>query len=434
MRRLATPLLVLALVYPPVMFGQTPAPAATTAAIGSLRSQVADLFRFGDCGEALCLKVNAAVHGLHYSPSAQAASGTLINFFTDAIGNSVSNIPISSSSGGVTFSFRGGAPVKTSVSTGPIFAERAQTIGRGRLLGGANVTALTFKTFRGLPLNQLEFNFTHQNVGSPVYGNPEFENDVIQVRADVNLNLIVTTASLTYGLLDNLDIGVAVPLVRAGLSGTSVGTVIPFSANTPHQFGDAASPRLQATGKTDGSSIGVGDVAARIKLNVSQAPGLALFGDVRLPTGNADELRGAGALSVRALGVYSTRYRDMSPHANLGVLVRTGTSQKNAILSALGFDQLISESITIAADVLAEIQIGDNAVANPEPVLLTAPFARSIIPTNLPSSKDHVIRGAFGVKYTSKSGLTALLNALVPLRAGSLQPTVAWTAGLEYPF
>ena len=139
MRRLATPLLVLALVYPLVMFGQTPAPAATTAAISSLRSQVADLFRFGDCGEALCLKVNAAVHGLHYSPSAQAASGTLINFFTDAIGNSVSNIPISSSSGGVTFSFRGGAPVKTSVSTGPIFAERAHTIGRGRLLGGANV-------------------------------------------------------------------------------------------------------------------------------------------------------------------------------------------------------------------------------------------------------------------------------------------------------
>jgi hypothetical protein len=427
MRWFAVPLLAAVLAHPIPLAAQAPA-------TGSLRDQVQDLFRFGDCGEALCLKVNAAVHGLHYAPSAQAASAALIDFFTDAIGNSVSSIPISSSSGGVTFSFRGGMPVKTSISTGPIFAERAQTIGKGRLLGGANVTALRFKTFRGLPLDQLEFNFAHQNVGSPVYGSPDFENDVIQVRADVNLSLFISTLSLTYGLLDNLDVGVAIPVVRAGLDGSAGGTVIPFGTTTPHFFGDATNQVLNATSSTSGSSIGIGDIAARVKLNLSNAPGLALFGDVRLPTGDADELRGAGALSVRAFGVYSTRYHDMTPHANLGVLIRTGETQKNAILSTLGFDQLVSESITVAADVLAEIQIGENAVANPDPVQITAPFARTIIPTNLPSSKDHVVRGALGVKYATKSGLTGLLNALIPLRSGSLQPAVAWTAGLEYGF
>ena len=411
---------------------QSPAPKATGGT--SLRAQVADLFSFGECGEALCLKVNAAVHGLHYSPSVQSATGSLINFFTDAIGNSVSNVPISSSSGGVTFSFRGGAPVKTSVSTGPIFAERAQTLGRGRFVGGANVTALRFTTFRGLPMDQLEFNFAHQNVGSPIFGNPEFENDVIQVRANVDLNLVITTATLTYGLLDNLDVGLAIPLVRAGLSGTSVGSVIPFGPSTPHFFGSEGAPSLQATGAISGSSVGLGDIAARVKLNVSEARGLALFGDVRLPTGDADELRGSGAVSFRALGVYSKRYHDMTPHANLGVLVRTGASQKNAIVSTLGFDQLVSPSITFAADVLAELQIGANAVPLPSPVTITAPFLRTIIPTNLPGSRDHLVRAAFGVKYTTRGGLTALLNALVPLRSGSLQPAVAWTAGMEYAF
>ena len=419
---------VAALVFPFSLMAQTTTPAATTS---TLRSKVSDLFRFGDCGEALCLQVNADQHGRHYVPSAQGATASLINFFTDAIGSSVSNIPISSSSGSVTFSMLGTEAVQSTISSGPIFAERARTLGRGRLVGGLNVTSLQFRTFRGLPLNELEFNFTHQNVGSPVYGDPEFENDIIQVGAKLDLNLVVTTASFTYGLFDNLDIGVVIPLVRAGLSGTSNATVIPFSASSPHAFGTDANRSLTSSGSTSGSSIGLGDIAARAKLNVTQNRKLAIFGDVRLPTGAADELRGSGALAVRALGVYSTRYRDMSPHANAGVLVRTGKTQKNAFLSTLGFDQLISESLTFAADLLAEVQIGDNSVSSPEPVVLTAPFTRSITPTNLPSTKDHVVSTALGFKYKSKSGVTALFNALVPLRSGSLQPAVTFTAGLE---
>lgn len=397
-----------------------------------LRALVKDLFKFGDCGEALCLKVNAEVHGSHFAPSAQDASASLINFFTDAIGNSVSNIPIGSSSGGATFSFSGGQPVKTSVSTGPIFAERAQTIGRGRFVVGGNFTQLSLRTFRGLPLNRLEFNFTHQNVGSPVPGDPIFENDVIQVHANLDLSLLVTTASLTYGLLDNLDVGIALPLVHASLTGTSIGTVVPFGPGSPHAFGDPSSPTLSTTGAINGSNTGIGDIAARVKYFVSERQGISLFGDVRLPTGDADQLRGSGAMSLRALAVFTRRYHDMSPHANLGVLVRTGDAQKNAIISTIGFDQLVSESLTLAADVLGEIQIGDNAVASPAPVILTEPYRRTIAPTNLPGSRDHVIRAALGLKYTARAGTTAIVNALVPLRAGGLQPSVAWTAGLEF--
>ncbi|MEP6832754.1 MAG: hypothetical protein ABJB74_05135 [Gemmatimonas sp.] len=430
MNRFRLTLSVAVLVFPFSLMAQTTTTTTTTTS-NSLRSHVADLFRFGECGEALCLQVNAAVHGLHYTPSAQGATASLINFFTDAIGSSVSNIPISSSSGSVTFSMLGTEAVKSTVSSGPIFAERARTIGRGRLVGGLNVTSLQYKTFRGLPLNELEFNFTHQNVGSEVYGEPEFENDIIQVGAKIDLNLLVTTASFTYGLLDNLDIGVVIPIVHAGMHGTSLATVFPFGATSPHFFGTDENRSETSTGTTNGSSIGLGDVAARAKLNLTNDRKFAIFGDVRLPTGDADEFRGSGAVSVRALGVYSTQYRDMSPHANVGVLVRTGDTQKNAFLTTLGFDQLVSESLTFAADLLAEVQLGDNVLAAPEPVVITSPFNRSITPTNLPSSKDHVVSTALGFKYKSRNGVTAFLNALVPVRAGSLQPAVTWTTGLE---
>lgn len=424
MHRFVTALACLTLIAPVSLHAQT------------LRSKMSDLFRFGECGEALCLQVNAAVHGLHYAPSASAASGAILDFFTDAIGNSVANIPISSSSGGVTFSFRGGAPVQTSVSSGPIFAERAQTLGRGRMLAGANVTAMSFKTFRGLPLDEIFFNFPHQNVGAPVYGDPEFENDVIQVRAKLDLNLLVTTAFVNYGLLDNVDVGVALPFVRTSLSGESHGEVMPFGANTPHFFGTPAAQSLTATGSTDGSSVGIGDLAARIKVGLVQgdSAGFSLFGDVRLPTGDEEELRGAGDWSVRALGIYSARYGGFSPHINGGALIRGGDSRNNALVATLGFDQLVSRSFTIAVDAIGEYQLGDNAVDIPEPVELTAPFRRTIIPTNLPGSKDHVLQGAVGVKYSRPNGLAALVNALVPIRTGSLQPRIAWTAGVEFSF
>ena len=50
------------------------------------------------------------------------------------------DVPVSAASGGSTFRFQGGVPVRTSTSAGPIFAERAQTLGHGRVLAGITRT------------------------------------------------------------------------------------------------------------------------------------------------------------------------------------------------------------------------------------------------------------------------------------------------------
>src|SRR6266576_4699705 len=104
-----------------------------------LRDRISDLFIFGPGQQPLFLAgsgdpnnpASLQAHGLHFIPSSNAENGSLIAFVTDALGSSVANIPIGSTSGGVTFRFEGGAPVATSTSAGPIFAERAQTLGRG---------------------------------------------------------------------------------------------------------------------------------------------------------------------------------------------------------------------------------------------------------------------------------------------------------------
>src|SRR5258705_2515144 len=119
-------------------------PSTAANAQGGLRDRISDLFIFGPGQSPLFLAgsgdpsnpIPLQAHGLHFIPSSNAENASLISFITDALGASVANIPTGSTSGGVTFRFEGGAPVATSTSAGPIFAERAQTLGRGRVLAG----------------------------------------------------------------------------------------------------------------------------------------------------------------------------------------------------------------------------------------------------------------------------------------------------------
>src|SRR5881296_2685122 len=147
--------------------------ATTSLDAQGLRDKVSDLFIFGAGQDPLFLSGTAgsdaatALHADHFVPSAVSDNGTLISFIGTAISQNVANIPVSATSGGSTFHLEGGAPVRTSVSPGPVFAERAQTLGRGRVFVGANVNRQHFETLRGVSLNDIQMTFTHENVDSP---------------------------------------------------------------------------------------------------------------------------------------------------------------------------------------------------------------------------------------------------------------------------
>ena len=145
--------------------------ASREAYAQSLRDKLSGLFIFGDGEDPLFLGGTGdpnnpdavRIHGNHFVPAAVASNGTVISFLTNSIGSNVANVPVSATSGGSTFSFEGGVPVRTSTSAGPIFGERAQTLGRGRMLAGLARTGANFKTLRGVDLDNLRFTFTHAN-------------------------------------------------------------------------------------------------------------------------------------------------------------------------------------------------------------------------------------------------------------------------------
>ncbi len=417
-----------------------------SAAAQGLRGKVSDLFRFGaTCSTPICLDLDpnsGGGHGEHYNPAALASGANLIDFLTNAIGVSISNIPLSAASGGAIWGRSAtGLPVRTATSSGPIFAERGQTLGRGRVLLSTTFNQIGYRSLRGVPMSDLVFTFTHQDSNNDGLGDPNFESDVIEMRADVSVNVAAVTPVLSYGLTDRIDISVALPLIRASMSGVSEAQIIPFANPTPHHFGTGQNPLLRATTSASGSASGIGDVAIRAKAGLVATPtgAFALLGDVRLATGKAEDFLGSGGTSFSVIGIGSLRRGAFSPHLNGGYIHRGGEFQNDAIIATVGFDHLMGRNATLAVDVITSWQVGDSKLAFPAPIAVnaligTANAVRVVRPTSIPDRRDDLALASLGAKLGIATGVNLIVNTLVPLRQNGLQPNVGWTLGFEYSF
>jgi hypothetical protein len=431
--------------------------AASPLSAQSLRDQLSDLFIFGEGHDPLFLggtgdphnPETVRIHGNHFVPAAVASNGTIISFLTNSIGSNVANVPLAATSGGSTFSFEGGVPVRTSTSAGPIFGERAQTLGRGRVLAGLSRTGVNFKTIRGVDLSRVRFTFTHANSDfegcdsiahgdCSLLGVPALENETIDLNLALSVRLTVTAFLLTYGLSDRIDVAVALPIVSTSIEGTSNAQINPFGPPPAVHFfgGTPDDPTLTASRFVRGSATGLGDVDTRVKVNLrrGQPLSVAVLADVRFPTGSESDLLGSGAFAARGLAILSARFGAFSPHANLGYFYRGGAFETDAVLGTLGFDHLLAPWATLAVDLISQLQVGDSPLQVPDPVVIQAPYVRTITPTTIPDRRDDLVDGSFGLKLTTATGLTIVGNGEWPLNRGGLRPDVIWTLGLEYNF
>ncbi|HMA19458.1 MAG TPA: transporter, partial [Gemmatimonadaceae bacterium] len=212
----------------------------------------------------------------------------------------------------------------------------------------------------------------------------------------------------------------------------------PFGGTTAaHYFsGTATNPVLTAERQTRGSATGLGDVALRFKVNFRNTDnsGAGLLFDARLPTGSEKDLLGAGKFSGRMLAIFASKFGDFSPHVNVGYLYRAGKEQNDAVLGTAGFDHRLGAGVTLAADLVSELQVGDSNLELPAVVHYDSPFQRSLNPTDIPDIRDDIVNGSFGFKIAAGRNLVAVVNTLFPLNRGGLRPNMVYTAGVEYGF
>ena len=410
---------------------------STSVEAQSLKESINELFIFGDCGQPLCLSVGTG-HGSHFIPAITQGTNTVIGFLETSIARTVAATPISATSSGTTYTLVGGLPVPSSSSPGPIYGERAQTLGRGRFFLGGYVTGLEFTTLNGNPLDNVAFNFGHQNVDpDSTYGDPDFENDHVAVNMALDLNTTSFYLNATWGMLDFIDVGVAVPFVRTTMQGTATAQVMPFGNSTVHNFGgDPANPIMRSTTFVDGSASGIGDVVGRLKVNLGQSRklGAALLAEARFPTGNEDDLLGAGFTSIRTMAVGSAQFGDFAPHLNLGYLFRSSEEVNDAVWTAVGFDHRMTGWATVAADLLASFQVGETKQTLPGDLVYTTPIDRRIQSTSVPNRSEDLVNLSLGMKFRVRGGAILVVNGIAPLKKSGMQPDFIWTGGLEGAF
>ena len=210
--------------------------------------------------------------------------------------------PLGTSTGGFTFTFDPLLQVykRSTSSFGPSFAERSLTAGRAKVSIGANWVYSSYDSLGGYSLKDNELQLA-KNVNSPAQL-PRVSSTAL----NVNLDTHTVAAFAQVGVTDSFDLGVIVPWVKVDLAAD--GLYLDASGTTQ---GSLSVPRATAWG--------VGDMGIFGKVLLWRQPdgGIAATFDVRLPTGDEDDLRGLGITRTTAALVWSKGGR-VSPHANFG--------------------------------------------------------------------------------------------------------------------
>lgn len=417
-----------------------------TKAQETLQEQISNIFN--DVLE-IQLEGSPGLHGGHFRPAKVAASATMINALNNFIGTSVSSFPLSSTAAGLTFDFSSGRPVSTSTSFGPIFAERAQTIGSGLINMGFNFTHIKYNKMRGVNTDDVRMSFTHQNVVNGTgLGVPDFELDYIDFYLHMDISASIFAFYLSYGITDQIDASVAVPFVNVAITAKPFARINSYTyistGLAAHQFGsDSTQPILQKNidGIND-DATGIGDVAFRLKYNFlkSTTVDLATVFEYRMPSGDDQNFLGAGDDRYKLTFIASKIIGDFAPHLNLSYEYRSGKNHRDYLGVYLGYDQKITEELTLAVDFLGDFEMGNpiKEFTFPKPVTAIRSdslYSETITPTNLPNyTRDNIINGAFGFKFNPKKSLMIIGNVFFPLNDGGLRSQFIPTLGVEFNF
>ncbi len=426
----------------------TPSAAAQSF---NLRDLLTDFLREGI---TLAPPAVGVSHEAHFI-GADSPQFVALQQFNSELANQLSSFPLASSAGGFTYNFDPALGVfkRASDSFGPIYAERAETIGKGKLNAGINYSHFTFDRIDALGLRDGDARlvFTHQDVnrdGSNLL--LYVEGDVITARLFVKVDTDITAFVLTYGLSDRFDVGVAVPIVRVGLDAQTDATVVRQATGNASPIHTFVNGSKAESFRQRGSASGVGDVVVRGKFGLMEgrAGALALAADVRVPTGEERDLLGTGSTQVKGYLVGSVHLGGFSPHVNAGYnwtsKARGGRELPDEITYTGGFDWALSPRLTFAFDVLGRtfrgaqvVKVVDttfqyNVNSNPAtpPEVHTAVFPRLISETRNTST----LLGSAGLKVNPFGNFLLTINGLFALDRNGLQDRFSPLVGFDYSF
>ena len=382
------------------------------------------------------------------SHSAHFNSGFESEFsqFGTALTGQIVSLPLPAPASGFTYQFDPGLGVftRSTSSFGPILAERADTIGARRVSIGFAYQRLAFDSIENIDLQSVPAVFTHDN--AELRGGRE---DVITTVNSIDSEVSRSAAFITYGVTNDLDVSIAVPYITTDIVVTSDATVRRIGTTVPeiHFFraaDDSIGDRRIYT--AFGHASGIGDITIRMKQAIKKSPrnGIALGLDLRLPTGDENNLLGTGAPAVQPFAAWSATYGTFAPHINLGYQwngsstlagdIEAGVSEDlpDVAVYALGAVVAVHPRVTLALDVLGRYIIDSPRVHLEDFVALDG---HSVFPNiAFDTGSINELSSAVGLKINVAGRLLLNTNLLMRLNSGGLRDKISPLVGVEYAF
>ena len=409
--------------------------------------QLSTLFTdlFGPRGlvvDSLAVLPSGETHSAHFN---SAFESEFVQFGT-ALTSQLVSVPLPSPASGFTYEFDPalGVFTRTTQSFGPILAERAETVGANRLSIGFTYQYFHFDRVESLDLASVPAVFTHDN--AELLGGRE---DVVTTLNSIDANVNQFTAFLTYGVTNRLDVSVAIPVVSTDLTVVSAATVqrigtedeaVHFFRAFDGQIGD------RRVFTAFGSASGIGDITVRIKGTIpgNETMGFGVGLDLRLPTGDENNLLGTGAPGIQPFGIWSATYGPFSPHANLGyqwngssILAGNPARGEEADLPdsvsyVVGADVGLNSRFTFAVDFLGRFLIDSPRLVVTEFVALDGV---SVFPNvAFRDSSFNELTGTVGFKANVFHQLLLDFSLLFRLDNNGLRDQTTPLIGFEYSF
>ncbi len=404
-----------------------------------------------------------------------------------AIASQLASFPLASSSGGFTFSVNErGEVTPTSTNFGPSFAERGVTIGRNQFNFGFTFQGTSYDSFEGIGLDSSALSIirehndccpaTQNNPPAVTNFNPEFERDLLRSNLRASIDTKTTAFFANYGVTNRFDVGLAVPIVSVEIDATVAAEILrTASGATPltHSFDGLGASTASFTER--GSATGLGDILVRAKYNFLRTSTSALAGalDLRLPTGDKDNLLGTGATQTKFLFVASGEYGRFSPHVNFGYTFSSGEASEEATsfdldpaqfaistvpgfvpndvdLSVpdefnytIGFSVAASSRVTVGFDMygrnmrdVARFALQNNVYTNRGAGALPSASFTANDEFSVESSEGNlnVLLGVIGGKINLGGTFLLNLTVLFPMNDAGLKPNPTPVIGFDYVF
>jgi hypothetical protein len=332
-------------------------------------------------GDGIQLITSSA--GFSHAPHFQDDALQELNQLTQ--GALESKLPTPSTSSGVVYQYDAilNDFVQSRESLGPVFVEQANTLGRGNVMFGFSFSNANWTSYKNQDLRNINLILDHEDIAGPgsdiCIGGPAdacylFEEDDIHLMLDINFSTKGLFFFSSYGLTDDWDIGVMIPILRNTLavSGTAMihyDESSQYFAGTLHQFDEVGFNGDKSTDFIQGSKTDIGDIQIFSKYNLlsEQYHQLALSFSARLATGDKANLMGfdnygfkANILSSHS---FSLRETPLKLHLNFGYEINAGILGQDEIDYSLALEQPIKwgESfLAMSYEILGEKDLNEN--------------------------------------------------------------------------